>query len=82
MYKIKEVQPVSTKENKPRMSLYLPQDLKDYVNKQAEAFGISTNAFIIMIMQNYRMQVNSLTAMANAQDMLDRVEELKKDINV
>ena len=80
MYKIKDVQPVSSKENKPRMSLYLPQDLKDYVNAQAEAFGISTNAFIIMIMQNYRMQVNSLAAMSNAQSMLNKVEELKKDM--
>lgn len=79
MYKIKEVQPVSSKENKPRITLYLPQDLKDYINKQAEDFGISTNAFIIMVMQNYRMQMNSLSVMSNAQSMLDRVEELKKN---
>ena len=58
-----------------RMNIYLVQELKDYVDGEAIRFGMSTSAFMTMLIQNYKMQnialssvndVNGLVALVNA----------------
>ena len=58
-----------------RMNIYLVQELKDYVDEEAIRFGMSTSAFMTMLIQNYKMQnialssandMNGLVALVNA----------------
>lgn len=67
-----------------RMNIYLVQELKDYVDTQARNFGLSTSAYMTMIIQNYRVQNDALASMSNVNDMIDKLEKLNSlnDLNV
>ena len=62
-----------------RMNIYLVQELKDYVDTQARNFGLSTSAYMTMIIQNYRMQNDALANMNNVQDLIDKLENINKE---
>lgn len=59
-----------------RMNIYLVQELKDYVDTQARNFGLSTSAYMTMIIQNYRIQNDALASMSNVNDMIEKLEKL------
>ena len=59
-----------------RMNIYLVQELKDYVDTQARNYGLSTPAYMTMIIQNYRMQNDALASMSNMDDMIKKLEQL------
>lgn len=59
-----------------RMNIYLVQELKDYVDTQARNYGLSTSAYMTMIIQNYRMQNDALASMSNMDDMIKKLEQL------
>ena len=59
-----------------RMNIYLVQELKDYVDIQARNYGLSTSAYMTMIIQNYRMQNDALASMSNMDDMIKKLEKL------
>ena len=63
-----------------RMNIYLVQELKDYVDTQARNFGLSTSAYMTMIIQNYRMQNDALASMSNVDDMLKKLETLNTSV--
>lgn len=63
-----------------RMNIYLVQELKDYVDTQARNFGLSTSAYMTMIIQNYRIQNDALASMSNVNDMIEKLEKLN-DLN-
>lgn len=62
-----------------RMNIYLVQELKDYVDTQARNFGLSTSAYMTMIIQNYRMQNDALSNMNNVQDLIEKLENINKE---
>ena len=59
-----------------RMNIYLVQELKDYVDTQARNFGLSTSAYMTMIIQNYRIQNDALASMSNVNDMIEKLEKI------
>lgn len=59
-----------------RMNIYLVQELKDYVDEQARNFGLSTSAYMTMIIQNYRLQNEALASMSNVDEMIKKLEQL------
>ena len=61
-----------------RMNIYLVQELKDYVDTQARNFGLSTSAYMTMLIQNYRMQNDALASMSNVDDMIKKLETLRE----
>lgn len=63
-----------------RMNIYLVQELKDYVDTQARNFGLSTSAYMTMIIQNYRMQNDALANMNNVNELLDKMEKINGNI--
>lgn len=63
-----------------RMNIYLVQELKDYVDTQARNFGLSTSAYMTMIIQNYRMQNDALASMSNVDDMIKKLETLNTSV--
>lgn len=63
-----------------RMNIYLVQELKDYVDTQARNFGLSTSAYMTMIIQSYRMQNDALSSMSNVDDMIKKLETLNTSV--
>lgn len=59
-----------------RMNIYLVQELKDYVDTQARNFGLSTSAYMTMIIQNYRMQNDALANMNNVNELLEKMDKI------
>lgn len=59
-----------------RMNIYLVQELKDYVDAQARKFGLSTSAYMTMIIQNYRTQNDALSSVNKVGDMIDKLDKL------
>lgn len=59
-----------------RMNIYLVQELKDYVDTQARSFGLSTSAYMTMIIQNYRVQNDALASVKNVEDIMNKLEKL------
>lgn len=59
-----------------RMNIYLVQELKDYVDTQARNFGLSTSAYMTMIIQNYRVQNDALASVKNVEDIMNKLEKL------
>ena len=59
-----------------RMNIYLVQELKDYVDAQARNFGLSTSAYMTMIIQNYRTQNDALASVKNVEDIMNKLEKL------
>ena len=61
-----------------RMNIYLVQELKDYVDTQARNFGLSTSAYMTMLIQNYRLQTDALANMSNVEEMINKLERLRE----
>ena len=59
-----------------RMNIYLVQELKEYVDEQARNFGLSTSAYMTMLIQNYRMQNDALANMNDVKDLVEKLEKL------
>lgn len=68
---------MSENNKRARMNIYLVQELKDYVDSEAKNFGMSTSAYMTMIIQNYRMQNNALNSMSNAHALLNKLDEMQ-----
>lgn len=57
-------------------SLYLSDDLQDYLEKQCEAFGMGKSAFISMVLTFYRQQTQAMAEIAKLDSYLSRLEEM------
>lgn len=56
---------VLKKNNRCRLNIYLVPELKDYVIRTAEEYGLSQSAFVTMVLSQYKQQMISLEAMTN-----------------
>lgn len=64
-----------------RINIYLAQHLKDYVDYKAKDFGLSTSAFMTMIIQQYKMQDEAMRAMGDMGQVLEKLNELESKID-
>lgn len=64
-----------------RINIYLAQHLKDYVDAKAKDFGLSTSAFMTMIIQQYKIQDEAMSAMTDMGQVLQKLNELESKIN-
>lgn len=64
-----------------RVNIYLAQHLKDYVDSKAKEFGLSTSAFMTMIIQQYKVQDEAVTAMGDMRQVLQKLNELESKID-
>lgn len=60
-----------------RLNLTFAPDVKEYLAKESEAFGMSISAFITMCIQNYRMNNQALNEMTKLQGYFDQMKELQ-----
>lgn len=71
---------------KARCGVYLEEEIKEWVQAQAELMGMSLSAFITMCVYNYRQSQEGLKAMRDLSlfgeqflAMKEMLEELKSD---
>ena len=66
---------------KEKMNLNFTTDIKEYLVEQSKLTGISTSAYLTMLILMDRQQKEDNTiALANANDLLKKIEELEKKI--
>lgn len=61
---------------KEKMTITLSKDIKDYLVSQAEHFGMSSSAYITMLVNNSRIQSQALSEMSKIQGVIDQMAEL------
>lgn len=64
-----------SKFERARMNIYIAKELKEFVDSQAASFGMSSSAYMTMIIQNYRMQLNAMTAINGFNDSVNLLKE-------
>lgn len=62
-----------------RINIYLVQELKDYVDEEAKRFGLSTSAFMTMLIQNYKMQNTALSSVNDINGLIALVNVLNSN---
>lgn len=71
------------KPNKVKANYSFSPEIKEYVDTQSEAFGMSQSGYLTMIIQQYRMQSQALSEMSKIQGYVEKFEimmaEAKKD---
>lgn len=77
MYQVKEVSSIGQKN---KMSVYVTDDMKEYLNSQAMELGISTNAFMVLVFNQYKQQSDALKSANNVQALLTSLSEGFEDI--
>ena len=61
--------------DKKRLNAYITDDIKRYIDKQCDYYGISQGAFISIVMQQYRQQNEALNTMKKitSDDILNKI---------
>ena len=62
-----------------RINIYLVQELKDYVDEEAKRFGLSTSAFMTMLIQNYKMKNTALSSVNDINGLIALVNVLNSN---
>ena len=71
---------MENRSDRGRINVYLSSDLKEYVDSSAKNFGVSTSAFMTMIIQSYKQQSEAMKVMGDMGEILNRLEALDKKI--
>lgn len=79
MYQVKEVSSIGQKN---KMSVYVTDDMKEYLNSQAMELGISTNAFMVLVFNQYKQQSDALKSANNVQALLTSLSEGFEEIRI
>lgn len=67
MYQVNEVSNVGQKN---KMSVYVTDDMKEYLNSKALELGISTNAFMVLVFNQYKQQNEAINSAHNVEVLL------------
>lgn len=59
-----------------RLNIYLAEELKNYVDVQAKNFGLTTSAYMTMLIQNYRLQNDALASLSAVNELSEKLEKL------
>lgn len=59
-----------------RLNIYIIQELKDYVDEQARNYGMSTSAYMTMIIQQHRLQTDALASIETAKELMNKMEAM------
>lgn len=65
-----------------RINIYLVQELKDYVDEEARRFGLSTSAFMTMVIQNYKTQNSAVNGIGDLKNIIDIITALNGNFNI
>lgn len=65
-------------DNKIKLNLTFAPAIKDYLDNQSEAFGMSISAYLTMIINQYRQQNEVLSEMAKMQGYLEQIKAVSE----
>lgn len=63
---------------KSKMSIYIIDELKEYVDTQARNYGLSTSAYFTMIIQNQRMMSDGMASLNQVNETLEKLEKIQQ----
>lgn len=66
----------ATEPIRARLNIYIIQELKDYVDEQARNYGMSTSAYMTMIIQQHRLQSDALASIETAKELMNKMEAM------
>lgn len=64
------------KENKVNLNIYLVPEIKEYLVKNSEAYGMSISSYVSMIITTYRQQADALLQISKMDEMIRNLKEL------
>lgn len=64
-------------DNKVRLGIYLVPELKEYLEKTSEAYGMSVSSFMALIITTYRQQTQAMVQLADIKNMIDDIKVLQ-----
>ena len=67
---------IMERENKEKLNLSVTPEIKEYLDKQSIAFGMSISAYVTMLVSNYRQQVNSMAQLSEITETVKKLEKL------
>lgn len=62
------------KQEKCKIQAYVVKDVYDYVQSEAQRYGLSISAYFTMIIQQQRMQGDALNAIARMEELSRKME--------
>lgn len=62
-----------------RVSVYMDKDLAEYMSMQSKKMGISKSGYINMVVSNDKMQKDVLSMTNGFQDIVNTLNEMKKN---
>jgi hypothetical protein len=65
--------------NKVKLNMTVAPELKEYLIKQADCFGMSVSAYLTMIVQTYRTQTKALEEISKVQSYIDQFQNMMID---
>lgn len=74
---------MENKQNKIRKNITIAPDIWEFIETQADSFGVSPSSCLAMIVGQYRQQMQALSEMSKFQGYLDQLKEMQeKNINL
>lgn len=69
------------KDNKVTLNVYVVPEMKEYLAKQSEVYGMSISSFVAMVITTYRQQSDALAQLSKLQETITKLSELKEVSN-
>ena len=66
---------------KIKINMQMENEMKDYVEEQAERLGVSQSGFVNMCIANYKEQRESIRAMNNVKDLVFKLDDIQRQLN-
>jgi len=67
---------------KARINVTLSEELKEWCDKQSEAFGMSNSALMVIALSQYKQQMEGLNALKDLGILYEKLEEISKKMEV
>lgn len=64
------------REKKVPVNLNLVPSIKEYIEKEAIAFGMSNSAFVTLVINQYRQQNDVLAEMSKFKDYINQLQDI------
>lgn len=71
---------MENKAEKIRVNITISQEIKDWYQKQGEAFGCAMSSMMTIALATYKQQSESIGAMKNMGTLYDKLEEINSKL--
>jgi len=66
---------------KARINVTISEELKQWCDKQSEAYGMSNSALMVVALSQYKQQMEGLNALKDLGTFYEKLEEMSKKLD-